>query len=65
MGTYRDMESRLKTGWGAVVRGNQTGLMRIYCFISPQDKNGVQAQRNVEEISRAVYAYARDNGSSQ
>ncbi|MDX1933060.1 MAG: exosortase-associated EpsI family protein [Capsulimonadales bacterium] len=63
MGNYRDMLARFDTGLGAVVIGRQTCLMRIHAFIRPDDPDGVQAQRNVEEISRTIYqALRRDAG---
>ncbi len=55
MGTYRDIGARLQTGYGAVVGGHQTVLVRIYTQILSDDTDGVQAQKNVGEISRAVY----------
>ena len=64
MGNYRDIAARLQTGYGAVINGHQTVLVRIYTFISPQnkeggppseDKKGVQAQKNVDEIARSIY----------
>lgn len=62
MGNYRDIQARFDTGYGAVVKGNQTCLMRIYTFINPEDTNGAQAQRNVELISRTIYHTLRKDG---
>jgi hypothetical protein len=65
MGNYRDIGARLQTGYGAVVGGHQTVLVRIYTQILPDDAKGVQAQKNVDEISRAVYRsllkYSKNN----
>jgi hypothetical protein len=62
MGNYRDWAARFKTGFGAVVLGHQTCLMRIYQIIHPEDQNGEQAQRNVQEISVALYRALKENG---
>jgi hypothetical protein len=64
MGNYRDIQARFNTGYGAVIKGQQTCLMRIYAYIDPKyDRNGAQAQRNVEHISRAIYhALRKDAG---
>jgi hypothetical protein len=55
MGNYRDIAARLETGYGAVVDGHQTVLVRIYTGIAPDDTNGVQAQKNVDQIAQAIY----------
>jgi hypothetical protein len=60
MGNYRDIGARLQTGYGAVVNGHQTVLVRIYTFISPDDTNGVQAQKNVDEVAGAIYRSLRE-----
>lgn len=65
MGSYRDIEARFRTGFGAVVQGKQTVLCRVYTFISPDDPLGAQAQRNVEEISTAFYRAMKDDGKNQ
>jgi hypothetical protein len=61
MGSYSDMLARFDTGYGAVIMGHQTCLMRIYAFINPDDEKGAQAQRNVEEVSRAIYHSLRQD----
>lgn len=65
MGNYRDMESRFQTGYGAVVKGNQTVLVRIYTVIAPDDSDGVQAQRNVQEIAQAYYTTLKKEGKGE
>jgi hypothetical protein len=65
MGNYRDWEARLNTGFGAVVLGHQTCLMRIYQLIGPRDRNGEQAQRNVHEISVALYRALKESGKQE
>jgi hypothetical protein len=62
MGNYRDLSARFNTGYGTVVRGNQNVLVRVYTFLAPDDPKGVQAQRNVEEISRALYHHLLKEG---
>ena len=63
MGSYRDILTRFKTGAGAVFQGHQTCLVRIYAPIGPEDTNGVQTQRNIEEISREVYRAMKKSGA--
>jgi len=65
MGNYRDWMARFKTGFGAVVLGHQTCLMRVYQIIGLEDRNGEQAQRNVQEISVALYRALKENGRSE
>lgn len=65
MGNYRDILARFRTGFGAVVQGHQTCLVRVYTFLDPDDEKGVQTQRNVEEISKALYRALKENGESQ
>lgn len=64
MGNYRDMDARFQTGYGAVVKGSQTVLVRIYAVISPDDPEGVQAQRNVQEVAEAYYATLKKEGKA-
>jgi hypothetical protein len=63
MGNYRDIGARLQTGYGAVINGHQTVLVRIYTAISPDDVNGIQAQRNVQEIALATYRSLRSKST--
>ena len=66
MGNYRDIGARLQTGYGAVVGGHQTVLVRIYTQIMPDDTHAIQAQKNVQEISRAVYrSLLKDSKNNQ
>jgi len=62
MGNYKDTMSRFKTGYGAIVKRNQTCLMRVYAVMARDDENGRQAQRNVEEVSRALYRSLKKSG---
>jgi Protein of unknown function (DUF3485). len=62
MGNYRDITARFQTGYGAVVKGNQTVIARIYTIIPPEDPDGAIAQRNVTEISRATYRLMKEDG---
>ena len=63
MGSYRDMASRFKTGYGDVVQGHQVCLVRIYAPIDPADTDGAQTQRNVDEVSKAVYHALKKSGA--
>jgi hypothetical protein len=63
MGNYRDLSARINTGFGTVVLGNQNVLVRVYTFIASDDPKGVQAQRNVEHVSRALYRHLLKEGS--
>jgi hypothetical protein len=63
MGSYRDIGSRFKTGFGDVVKGQQVCLVRIYAPIGPDDHNGAQTQRNVDQIAKAVYHAMKKSGS--
>jgi hypothetical protein len=63
MGSYRDIISRFKTGYGDVVQGKQVCLVRIYAPIGQEDHNGAQTQRNVDEIAKAVYHAMKQTGA--
>ena len=63
MGNYRDVAARFRTGFGAVALGRQTCLLRVYAFVEPDDNKAEQAQRNVEEVSRAVYRALKKSGA--
>ena len=65
MGNYRDIVARLQTGYGAVVQGHQTVLVRIFTGISPDDPDGIQAQRNVDDISHAIYRLLLKDGTGK
>ena len=65
MGNYRDVLSRFRTGFGAVVQRHQTVLVRVYAPMGPEDRDGIQTQRNVEEISRAVYRAMKKSGAAE
>ncbi|MES2459504.1 MAG: exosortase-associated EpsI family protein [Armatimonadota bacterium] len=71
MGNYRDIGSRLQTGYGAVINGNQTVLVRIFTTIEPEDPNGfqndpngVQAQKNLDEVAKAIYRSLRKSSGN-
>jgi hypothetical protein len=56
MSTYQDMKARLETGLGAIVRGDQTCIVRIYgIFHEDADPFGAQTQRNVNNLSLYFY----------
>uniref|UniRef100_UPI0037528414 hypothetical protein n=1 Tax=Armatimonas sp. TaxID=1872638 RepID=UPI0037528414 len=56
MGNFRDLPARLRTGYGAVILGRQSVLLRIYtAYNETDDSVGLSAQRGVHEISRAYY----------
>jgi Protein of unknown function (DUF3485) len=56
MGNYRDFPARLRTGFGAVVLGRQSVLLRIYtAYSEDEDPEGLNAQRGVHTISKAYY----------
>ncbi|WP_395089176.1 exosortase-associated EpsI family protein [Armatimonas sp.] len=56
MGNFRDLPARLRTGFGAVILGRQSVLLRVYTVYSETDDSvGLSAQRGVHEISRAYY----------
>lgn len=65
MGNYRDLAARFRTGFGAVVVGHQTCLVRAYAILGPDDTDGVQTQRNVDEISKAIYRALRKDGAQK
>ena len=65
MGNYRDVGARFKTGFGAVLRGQQTVIVRNFMLFSGEDDpQGIHAQRCVADISRAVYRSMRGEGGS-
>jgi hypothetical protein len=56
MGNFRDLPARLRTGYGAVVLGRESVILRIYTgFHEDEDPTGLNAQRGVHRISQAVY----------
>ena len=63
MGNYRDILSRFKTGFGAVFLGHKTCMVRVYAPIGPDDKDGVQTQRSINEISRELYRALKKSGA--
>ncbi|GAB4466631.1 MAG: hypothetical protein OHK0029_38110 [Armatimonadaceae bacterium] len=64
MGSYRDIQARFDTGFGAVVQGKQTVLCRVYTIIAPDDPDGIQAQRNVEMIAQEWYRKLKEGSGS-
>ncbi|MBC8104708.1 MAG: exosortase-associated EpsI family protein [Cytophagales bacterium] len=62
MGNYRDIAARFETGYGAVMSGHQTVLVRIFTFISPDDTRGVQAQHNMDQVAKAIYHSLQKSG---
>ena len=65
MGTFRDVLARMQTGYSAVVKGDQNVILRIYTIVQPDDPNGVQAQRNLNEVCRATYKTLYADGQKQ
>ncbi len=65
MGNYRDFGARLQSAYGAIFLGQQTVLCRVYTMIPREDPKGVQAQRNIEEISQALYRALKDDGQKK
>ena len=66
MGNFRDLPARLRTGFGAVVLGRQSVLLRIYtAYTESEDSVGLSAQRAVHEISRAYYRALLKEGKEQ
>lgn len=65
MGNYRDFNARWQTAYGAIFLGQQTVLCRVYTMILPNDPNGAQAQRNVSEISQAIYRALKEEGQNK
>lgn len=58
MGNYRDIFARFRTGYGAVVLGRKSVILRIYApYNESDDPDGKSAQRNVHVISRATYQH--------
>ena len=63
MGTYQDVKARLQTGVGAIVRGDQTCIVRIYSiFHEDADPLGAQTQRNINDVSLHFYNTLREEG---
>jgi hypothetical protein len=65
MGNFRDMAARLQTGYSSVVRGEQNVIMRIYTVIPPKDVDGVQSQRNLNEVSTSTYKLLLADGAKK
>ena len=56
MGNFRDLFARFKTGFGSVVLGHQTVLVRIYSlYRQKDDPDGAHAQHIVHEIAQAQF----------
>lgn len=62
MGNFRDMAARFQTGYSSVVQGEQNVIMRIYTVVPPDDVEGKQSQRNLNEICAATYKLLREDG---
>lgn len=56
--TYKDIGARLRTAVDAVVKGEQTVIVRVYAVVNPGDPQGQQARRNVEEVARGLFRAA-------
>ncbi|MBB6053983.1 hypothetical protein [Armatimonas rosea] len=54
-GLRQGVLDRLNLGWSSVVRTEPVCLVRLYCRIAANDKNGVQARRNLDLIARSLY----------
>jgi Protein of unknown function (DUF3485) len=66
MGTYQDIRARLETGAGAIIKGDQTCIIRIFgVFHEDADPLGTQTQRNVNEVSLHFYNTLREEGKKQ
>lgn len=64
MGSYRDLAARFTTGFGAVVQGRQTVIVRNFMiFAEDDDPGGVHAQRSVHEVSQALYRAFKTDGA--
>jgi hypothetical protein len=64
MGSYRDLAARFTTGFGAVVQGRQTVIVRNFMmFAEDDDPGGVHAQRAVHEVSQALYRAFKTDGA--
>jgi hypothetical protein len=53
--TYKDVFPKLRIGLEAIIRGEQNCIVRVYTQVHPADHKGVQARRNLNAISRALY----------
>ena len=56
MGNYRDIAARLRTGYGAIVQGQRTVLVRIFSPVPPEDVSGLTTSRNLWQVSLRLYA---------
>ncbi|MBC8135357.1 MAG: exosortase-associated EpsI family protein [Fibrella sp.] len=65
MGNFRDMGARLQTGYSSVVKGDQNVIMRIYTVIPPDDIDGEQSQRNLNEVCTATYKLLVEDGAKK
>lgn len=65
MGSYRDLGARFTTGFGAVVQGRQTVIVRNFMiFEQNDDPGGVHAQHAVQEISQSLYRAFKSEGGA-
>jgi hypothetical protein len=66
MGTYQDIRARLETGAGAIIKGDQTCIIRIFgIFHEDADPLGTQTQRNINEVSLHFYNTLRAEGKKE
>ncbi len=65
MGNFQDMSARLQTGYSSVVQGEQNVILRIYAIVPPDDPDGIQAQRNLNEVCHATYEMLLKDGAKK
>ncbi len=60
---YQDAFTRLKLGVSSVSTGEQNCIVRVFTSVHDQDKNGAQARRNLDEVSRTIYQSLKQQAS--
>lgn len=59
-----DALQRMVLGAGAVFTTEQKCIVRVYTHLHPMDAKGLQARRNLDEVSRAIYASLKKQGTA-
>lgn len=52
---YKDIFPKLRIGLEAILRGEQSCIVRVFTQVHPADKKAVQARRNLNDVGRSLY----------
>ncbi|MDX1933063.1 MAG: hypothetical protein SFU56_10700 [Capsulimonadales bacterium] len=57
-----DLLTRVRLGAEATLRGTENCVVRVWVSILPNDRNGVQSRRNMDEVCRAIHDSLKEQG---